>query len=326
MKRNCTCTCAALALAALLLLAGCGGGGNSAAPAAPASSTPAASAPASAGDFDAAEEAETGWGNAAYQGSASGELQESSVYRDAGAKLIRRAELSIQTERFDETVTALNKLVVQYNGYFESASSYGGSYRDANARKSGEYTVRIPAEHYNSFRTAAGDLGYVTNATESSEDVGEQYYDAEAHLKTQKTKQERLLSLLEKADDMESIIALEDALSDVEYQIEQYSSELNRYDSLIGYSTFHIWLEEVRSISEEVGESAPLGERVAAGVSASARALARTGENLLLWCSYNLFAILIFAAVAAAVAVVAVRQARRLRKQGNRPEQETDQK
>jgi len=318
MKRNRTCI--ALALAALLLLAGCGGGGNSASPASskPAASAPAASSPA--GGFDAAE-AETGWGNVAYQGIDAGGTQESSVYRDAGAKLIRRAELSIQTERFDETVTAMNKLVVQYNGYFESASSYGGSYRDANARKSGEYTVRIPAEHYNSFKTAAGDLGYVTNATESSEDVGEQYYDAEAHLKTQKTKQERLLSLLEKADDMESIIALENALSDVEYQIEQYSSELNRYDSLIGYSTFHIWLEEVRSISEEVGEAAPLGERVAAGVSASARALARTCENLLLWCSYNLFAIVIFAAAAAAAAVVAVRQARKLKKREKPPEE-----
>jgi len=267
-------------------------------------------------------EAEMGWGGApqepAAPSPAGGESQESSVYRDAGAKLIRRAELTIQTEKFNETAQALNALVVQYNGYFESSSVYGGSYRDANARKSGEYTVRIPAEHYNSFKTAAGDLGYVTNSTETSEDVGEQYYDIEARLKTQRTKQERLLALLEKADDMEAIIALQDALSEVEYQIEQYSSDLNRYDSLIGYSTFHIWLEEVRSVQEEVGETAPLGARLSAGIAASARALVRSCEELLLWCSYNLFALLIFAAAAAAAVTVAVRQLKRRKKRAKK--------
>lgn len=326
MKQNRTCTCMVLALCALLLLAGCGGGGvgNSAAPAAPAASTPAASAPAAA-------EGEMGWvsADAEPQESVSGGTQESPVYRDAGAKLIRRAELTIQTEKFDEADQALKALVAQYNGYFEASSVYGGSYRDANARKSGEYTVRVPAEHYNNFKTAAGDLGYVTNSTETSEDVGEQYYDTEARLKTQRTKQERLLAMLEKADTMEAIIALQDALSEVEYQIEQYSSTLNRYDSLIGYSTIHIWMDEVRSITEEVGETAPLGARLAAGVSASARALARNCEELLLWCSYNLFGILIFAAVLGVAAAVGVRQLKKQvgkEKRKKLPERDEDQK
>ncbi len=319
MKRNRTCV--ALALCALLLLAGCGGGGGMGNSAAPAASTPAASAPSAA-------EGEMGWvsADAEPQGPTSDQTQESPVYRDAGAKLIRRAELTIQTEKFDEADRALNALVVQYNGYFETSSVYGGSYRDANARKSGEYTIRVPAEHYNNFKTAAGDLGYVTNSTETSEDVGERYYDAEARLKTQRTKQERLLAMLEKADDMEAIIALQDALSEVEYQIEQYSSELKRYDSLIGYSTIHIWLEEVRSITEEVGETAPLGARLAAGVSASAKALARNCEALLLWFSYNLFGVLIFAVVLGVIAVVGTRQLKKLRKKGRKLPEQDDQK
>ena len=84
-------------------------------------------------------------------------------------------------------------------------------------------------------------LGYITESSESSEDVGERYYDAETRLKTQRTKQERLLALLEQADTMEDIISLENALGDVEYQIEQLSSTLNRYDALISYSTFTIY-------------------------------------------------------------------------------------
>ncbi len=303
MKRKNTCV--ALALAALLLLAGCGGGGGNTEAAAP-------SAPAPGATVDNWE-SDMGWEAPQEPMPAPAEdagQTESPVYRNSGAKLIRRAELTIQTEQFDQTAAALETLAAQYNGYFESSSEYGGSWRDVNARRSGEYVVRIPAEHYGSFLRSAGDLGYVTNKRETSEDVGEQYYDTEARLKTQRTKQERLLSLLEKAESMEDIIQLENALSEVEYQIEQYTSTLNRYDSLIGYSTFTIWLEEVRQISQEVGETASLGDRMAAGLAAGADNLVDGVQNLLIWLSYNLFSLLILAAVAVVVVVVA-RQVRR---------------
>ena len=101
-----------------------------------------------------------------------GEDGRGSVYQNSEAKLIRRAELSIQTTQFDQAADGLSALVEQCGGYFERSSVYGGSYRDANARRSGEYVVRIPAEKYDAFLSGSGDLGYVTQLTESSEDIG----------------------------------------------------------------------------------------------------------------------------------------------------------
>lgn len=232
------------------------------------------------------------------------ENQGSDIYQNPRAKLIRRAELSIQTEQFDQSEAALKKLVSSCGGYFENSSEYGGGRRDANANRSGEYIIRIPAEKYDHFLSQTGELGYVTSKTESSEDVGERYYDTESRLKTQRTKRERLLALLEKAENMEDIISLENALSDVEYQIEQYSSELNRYDALIGFSTFTVYLSEVGRVTQEVGETATLGQRMAAGFQASVRGLSQGFQNFLIWVSYNVFLLIILAAVAA-VAVVA---------------------
>ena len=212
----------ALSLALLLLLASaCGSSGSAGAP--PYGGTPSASTP-SEEYWPDAEPQEPGYADFGY----GGESMDSTVYQNPNAKLIRRAELHIQTEQFDQSREALNKLVGDCGGYFESASVYGGSRRDAYASRSGEYVVRVPSEKFSQFFSGAGDLGYVTNSTESSEDVGTQYYDLEARLKTQRTKQDRLLALLEKAETMEDIIALESALSEVEYQIESYSSELNR--------------------------------------------------------------------------------------------------
>lgn len=232
---------------------------------------------------------------------------DSSVYQNAGAKLIRRAEVSIQTTQFDQAVKSLDELVIAQSGYYESASVYGGGYRDVNARRSGEYVIRVPAEHFLEFQSSMGSLGYVTSTTNTSEDVGQQYYDAEARLKTQRTKQERLLTLLKKAATMEDIISLENALSDTEYEIEQLSSTLNRYDALISYATFHIYLDEVAKITQEVGETATLGQKMSAGFSANVDGLISGVQNLLVWISYHLFGTLIFTTIVAAGAVVGIR-------------------
>ena len=299
----------ALTLAMVLLLTACGGGrdsaGTASAPSAdmkteamemPASSTNYSMAPGYTYDsaLPMAMEPES-------------PQQENSVYQNSDAKLIRRAELSIQTTEFDQAVSALDDLVNGHGGYYENASVYAGSYRNAHANRRGEYIIRIPAERYEEFRSSTGELGYVVHSSQSSENVGERYYDTEAKLKTQRTKQERLLKLLEQAGTMEDIISLENALSDVEFQIEQMSSTLNRYDSLIGYATFTIYLEEVAQVTEEVGETHSLGKRMSAGFSASLTGLVNGAQNLLVWFSYNIFALVILAAVLAAGGLAAVR-------------------
>ncbi len=295
----------ALSLALLLLLASaCGSSGSAGAP--PYGGTPSASTP-SEEYWPDAEPQEPGDADFGY----GGESMDSAVYQNPNAKLIRRAELHIQTEQFDQSREALNKLVGDCGGYFESASVYGGSRRDAFASRSGEYVVRVPSEKFSQFFSGAGDLGYVTNSTESSEDVGTQYYDLEARLKTQRTKQDRLLALLEKAETMEDIIALESALSEVEYQIESYSSELNRYDELIGFSTFRIYLSEVGKVTQEVGNTASLGAQMLAGIQSSFQGLVQGGQGFLVWVSYNLFLALFLAAGIAAAAVVGVRKLKR---------------
>jgi len=314
----------AITMAAVLLLAGCGGGTAGGA----AADMPASGAPQSTagGTENGYWDMGTGGGESYYPEEPGAPMesdnQGGSIYQNPRAKLIRRAELSIQTEQFDESAEALKKLTADCGGYFENANLYGGSRRDVNASRRGEYTVRVPAEKYDLFLSGAGELCYVTNKNDSSEDIGERYYDTEARLKTQRTKQERLLALLEKAETMEDIIALESALSDVEYQIEQYSSELNRYDALVGFATFNVYLSEVGQVTQEVGETASLGQRMAAGFQASVRNLSQGCQDFLIWASYNIFLLAVLAAVAAAAVVVGKRELKKLRKEDKKEPEE----
>ena len=284
------------------IAAGCGGG--SADTSAVVMEMPAASAPAME-DFATADDA---FIEMSYTTAVDGAFSDSkSVYQDPNAKLIREANLTIQTTEFEKAVADLEALVIEMGGYFQNASLRGGSYRNANANRTGDYTIRIPAEQYDSFMGQTGNLGYVTSRNETTENIGEQYYDTEARLKTQKTKQARLLSLLEKAENMEDIISLETALSDVEYEIERLSSTLNRYDSLVSFSTIYLTLNEVHKVSEETGVTNTLGQRMSKGFASSVEGLIEGAQNLLVWMSYNVFGLLVVVVLAAGGASIVIK-------------------
>lgn len=290
----------ALLMTLMLLLGLCACGAGSSA----GGGTAASSSGGAANEMTGTD---SGWTNGSTQDAQEESESQSSasVYQDA--KLIRRAYLQIQTETFDQAVEALEKMVQECGGYFQNASVEGGSLRNQSASRWGNYTIRLPQEQFDIFLGRTGELGYVTSQSESSENVSQQYYDTEARLKTQRTKQERLLSLLEKADSMETIVALEDALSEVEYEIESLSTSLNEYDSLISYSTIELTLDEVKTITTTPGERDSLGAQMAAGVQSSFRGLINGGRELLVWLSYNLVLVLVVAAVVV-VAVVVLRK------------------
>lgn len=224
-------------------------------------------------------------------GAANGE--EASPQAGQNAKLIRRAELEIQTEAFDTAAASLEALVVEAGGYFQSAQVEGGSLRDQNAARYGNYVIRLPEENFSAFLDQSGTLGYVVRRSESSENVSQAYYDTETRLAAQRTKQERLLALLAQADTMESIIELENALSETEYEIQSLTTDLEHYDDLIDYATVDLYLAEVLSFSQTPGETAGLGERMAAGLSASTAGLVQGVQDLLVWLSYHLFPVIV---------------------------------
>lgn len=288
-----------LPLALLLLLTcACSGGNSSSASSAGEEAAPEAMAPMEATVADQRL-------NFSESESAAGE---SRVYSDENAKLIRRASARLQTDDFSAAEAALNALVVEQGGYYESAAVEGGGYYDRNAARYGSYVIRVPKQAYDTFLSGVDGVGYVVSLNQSSEEIGEVYFDTEARLRTQQTKQTRLLALLEQAATMEDIIDLENALSEVEYQIEQYSTELRRYDSLVDYATIGVELYEVRRLSDGAGTADRLGTRISTALSEGAQGAGEALGNVIVWCAYHLIALLVLAAAAAVVLAVCLRR------------------
>ncbi|MCQ2566165.1 MAG: DUF4349 domain-containing protein [Clostridia bacterium] len=313
---------AVLALIMLLALAGCGSSYKSDSAVYEgsyyASSTTAAEAPMA--NYDSA------WGDDYYyetseyaeeaQGASGSIDSESLGNTKANVKLIYRANMSVQTTDFQQTYQSLVDLVNANGGYFESSNVNNGGYFSDGSYMSGYYTVRIPSENYGAFVNAVGSSCHVVNLNESVEDVGLAYFEIESRLETLKIKEDRLQGLLAEADNMTDIIDLENALSDCEYQIDMYKSSLNRYDSLIGYSTINIDIEKVTVYTPAVQEELTFGQRVERAFEAGVTDFRDGFEDFIVWGSRNILDILLILVII--LVICAIHPFRRLRARNDR--------
>jgi hypothetical protein len=238
---------------------------------------------------------------------------QSNLYTNDSNKIIRTADISIQTTEFDAAVEALNRLTQDNGGYYETADVQSGGYYNQHANRSAYFVVRIPRENFTAFRDSTGSIGHVRSISESSQDVGESYYDTETRLNTLTTKRDRLLSLLAQAEKMEDILTIENALADVQYQIDKHTSTLRKYDSLIGYSTFRISVNEVVEITEEPSEKESFGSKFISSLKKGFKEFGEGVQDFAIWFARNLIGIMIFVAIVVVVVVVVRRSLRRRR-------------
>ena len=249
-----------------------------------------------------------------YLGFDSGSTATGGAAYPTGQKLIRTAQMNLETTDFEKAVQGLTDLTEQMGGYFES-SSVG---KRSNGRWA-DYTVRIPAEKYQSFLDQAGALCHETWRDTQQEDISERYYDTQGRLKTQQIKLERLQALLAKAENMEDIITIESAISETEQMIDDLSGTLRHYDGKVDYATVSISLSEVYKLSnvEEVPDSfmSRLGKAFSGGWSNFTDAI----ENFAVALAYGWMWVLLLAVVVVVVVRV-LRKRRKAKKTDDKPE------
>ena len=235
-------------------------------------------------------------------------------------KVIYTAEAVLQTTEFDEACNSIRELTKQLGGYMEN--EYISNSSSSNTNRKGSFSVRVPAESYDQFISSMGEGCKVISIRQSKEDVGAEYFDIEQKLETLNNKHDRLEALLAKAEEMADIIDLEDALSETEYQINKYKGTLNRYDSLISFSTVNISLTEVAEPGTGIGEDPGFFERLGKNFSQGFRGFTSALEDLAYWFSYNLLTIIVVVVII--IVIVKIHPIRRIKKAAaklNEPEE-----
>lgn len=211
-----------------------------------------------------------------------------------GRKLIRTVYMEAETLEFDAFVQELSNRVDGIGGYVERSSVSGNGYNYDRYRYA-NMTLRIPSEKLDSFITGISELCNIVYKDESVEDITLKYVDVESRKKALEVEQERLLSLLEKAETVEDIIVIETRLSEVRYELESYGSQLRTYDNKVDYSTVNIDIREVERVTPVAEES--VWDRIKNGVGESIYDILRDIKNFVIGFIIDLPYIIVWAII-----------------------------
>ncbi len=160
-------------------------------------------------------------------------------------KIIRNADMTVETLSFDTFTNQLAASVGAIGGYVESSSVSNRPIKGDRTLRYARYTIRIPAEQLDAFLNTVSGLGNVTSMNTGLKDVTTNYVDSEKHLEALRTEQAALLEILAKADTVEDIIKVQDRLTYVSYEIESYEAVLRTYDDQIALSSVTLSVSEV---------------------------------------------------------------------------------
>ena len=304
-----------LLLAALLVFALCACG----------SADTASSAPAA--DYDMAytesaypAEAEEGYGGFAVSGGTQLESDSGAAPEGSPEKLIYSASATVETTEFDGTIEKLAALVEQYGGFVESSSVNGSNYytqsRGYSSTRYASYVIRVPSDKFSALMGSLSTLGNVPYSHTYTENITAQYYDTDARLTAYQTQEARLLEMMEAAKTVEDLIAIEEKLTELRYQIESLQSTLKNWDRQVAYSTLDLEVQEVIAYTPESHMS--YAEELALALS---NGLKRTGEFFkdLLLAIVGALPALVILAVVLAILIPVWKKRRKARKAKKNP-------
>ena len=231
---------------------------------------------------------------------------------DTGRKLIRDVNMSVEARDFDGVLSQITDKVRELGGYVESSdvsgisvNSYGGS-----QQRYADIRARIPADRLDRFVETVESAGNVTSKQEQVTDVTLQYSDVQSRKKSMEIEQERLWALLEKAESLDAVVALEARLSEIRYELESYTSQLRLYDNQVDYSTVSINMREVKDLTPTAPDS--IGTRIQKGFNRSLNNLGEAGTDLIVWIASNSPILLVLAVIIAAVVLIVRGLSRRM--------------
>ena len=239
----------------------------------------------------------------------SGGQSEKAVESSDSQKLIRKIRLSVETDDYQIFVQALTGKVSELGGYIEDMEA-----RTSGSEPSATIVVRVPANQLSALSDSLAGIGNVTYKHESQQDVTLQYVDTESRISALRTEQDRLLALLEQAEDLSEILEIEDRLSDVRYQLESFERSLRALANQVEYATATIEVKQVRVFTPVETEEEGYWEKIANGLKSSLSGLWEFLKDLFRLFVISLPYLLLFVIIPLIVLIVLLKRHSRKKK------------
>lgn len=236
-------------------------------------------------------------------------------------KLIKTVRMDAETEALDDMLAALDSKVAGLGGYVESREVYNGSSYSQRRYRNASLTIRIPAEKLDSFVNHVGGISNIVSSNESVEDITLQYVDTESRVNALKAEEERLLEMMEQAETMDELLAIEGRLTEIRYQLESFASRLRTYDNQVNYATVHLDISEVQEYTPVAEET--VWQRISGGFVDSMQNIGEGAVDFMVWLLANSPYLVVYGAIGTGI-VLLVKKLRKPRAKKQMPQDKTE--
>ncbi len=174
-------------------------------------------------------------------------------------KIIKKGDISFETDNVVNTKTSIVKMVAELEGYLSD-----DQVNDFPDRIHHRMTIRVAADKFDGFIERVAQLAKkLENKSVTAEDVTEEYIDVEARLRTKKELEGRYRELLKKANKVEEVLAIEREIGTLRSEIESIEGRFRYLKDRVAYSTLDINFYQLKTTS--FGFGSRIGEGLQSG-------------------------------------------------------------
>lgn len=243
----------------------------------------------------------------------SGSMADTTV-ANTDQKLIKTVRMDVETEDLEALLPQISEKINALGGYVENQELYNGSSYSSYRHRSANLTVRIPAKDLDRFVENIKGVSNVVTYNESTENVTLTYVATESRMKALEVEQDRLLELMEKAENLSDLLEIEARLTDVRYELENVTSQLRVLSNRVDYATIHLYISQVKVYTET--EEQTVWQRIGNGFKENLRDMGENLTDFFVWVvTYSpqliLWAAIIFVAVKVMRKKIAKRKAKK---------------
>ena len=158
----------------------------------------------------------------------------------ADRKLVRNATLRFRVEKLTDSEGRVSKMAGQFGGMItNSEEDRTGGLSEMSM------TVRVPAARLDAFlENLLKESIYTDTKTITAEDVTRQYADTDARIRAKKATEARYLQLLQKARNVEEVMAVEAQIGQMREDIEAQEAVLRTLKNDVALSTITLTMYE----------------------------------------------------------------------------------
>ena len=161
-------------------------------------------------------------------------------------KIIRNGYLTLEVDDIAGTITQIAEVADELGGYVVSSRKH-----EDDRSTSGSVTIRVPADKFSEIFDRLRQLAVsVPYENTESQDVTEEYIDLQARLHNLEATEAQYLALMEKAETVEEILKVQQALSGVRGEIERIEGRITYLERTSDMARIEISLQETKKLAE----------------------------------------------------------------------------